>query len=101
MEEQQKKFAAALRKVLAEDRSSLARHEDFLGAVERKVPMAAICDFRALENALKDSRLGEILLAADQKPPVEQQEALGKDGICVPGKGPMSFEETGGIAARG
>ena len=97
MEERQKIFAAARRKARAEDRSILARHEDFLGAVEGKVPVAAIRDFRALENALKDSNLGEILLAADQKSPEEQQEALGKDGICVSGKkGPMSIEETAG-----
>ena len=78
MEERQKILAEALRKVLAGDRPILARHEDFLGAVEGKVPVAAIRDFRALENALKDSNLGEILLAADQKSPEEQQEALGK-----------------------
>lgn len=53
MEERQNILAEALRKVLAEDRSILARHEDFLGAVEGKVPVAAIRVFRALENALK------------------------------------------------
>lgn len=78
MEEEQAILANALRKVLAKDRSILARREDLIAAMGILVPVAAMREYRALTTALQESNLGEILLAADQKSPEERQAALGQ-----------------------
>ena len=78
MEEKQAILANVLRKVLAKDRSILARREDLIAAMGILVPVAAMREYRALTTALQESNLGEILLAADQKSPEERQAALGQ-----------------------
>lgn len=78
MEEEQAILANVLRKVLAKDRSILARREDLIAAMGILVPVAAMREYRALTTALQESNLGEILLAADQKSPEERQAALGQ-----------------------
>ncbi|MCI6171540.1 MAG: hypothetical protein MR665_04960 [Selenomonas bovis] len=78
MEEKQAILANVLRKVLAKDRSILARREDFIQAMAPLVTFAVMREYRALTTALQESNLGEILLAADQKSPEERQAALGQ-----------------------
>lgn len=78
MEEKQAILANVLRKVLAKDRSILARREDLIAAMGILVPVAAMREYRALTTALQESNLGEILFAADQKSPEERQAALGQ-----------------------
>lgn len=78
MEEEQAILANVLRKVLAKDRSILARREDLIAAMGILVPVAAMREYRALTTALQESNLGEMLLAADQKSPEERQAALGQ-----------------------
>lgn len=78
MEEKQAILANVLRKVLAKDRSIMARREDLIAAMGILVPVAAMREYRALTTALQESNLGEILLAADQKSPEERQAALGQ-----------------------
>ena len=78
MAEKQAILANVLRKVLAKDRSILARREDLIAAMGILVPVAAMREYRALTTALQESNLGEILLAADQKSPEERQAALGQ-----------------------
>lgn len=78
MEENQAILANVLRKVLAKDRSILARREELVAAMGNRVPVAAMHEYRTLETALRESNLGEILLTADQKSPEERQAALGQ-----------------------
>lgn len=78
MEEKQAILANVLREVLTKDRSILARREELVAAMGNLVPVAAMREYRALETALRESNLGEILLTADQKSPEERQAALGQ-----------------------
>ncbi len=53
-----------LRQQLAANRTLLMRHEELLGAL--KVPMSEMRDYRLLERTLRDTPIGDWMLAADQ-----------------------------------
>lgn len=52
MEEEQAILANVLRKVLAKDRSILARREDLIAAMGILVPVAAMREYRALTTEI-------------------------------------------------
>lgn len=58
-------LAEALRAVLAEDRTLLARREDLLAAMEQRVTPALMRDYRSFQKAIQGSTVGEMVLAAD------------------------------------
>lgn len=78
MDENQTIVVEAIRKVLAKDRSILARRDDFVQKSGANIPVGAMREYRALEKAIQVSNIGEIMLAADKKSEKEQQEALNK-----------------------
>lgn len=64
MADQEKAIVRELRQHLVKDRTQLMRHEELLDSLQ--IPMSEMKDYRLLERALRDTPIGDWLLAADQ-----------------------------------
>ena len=64
MVEREKAIVRELRQHLAKDRTQLLRHEELLGSLQ--IPVSEMREYRVLEKVLRDTPIGDWLLAADQ-----------------------------------